>query len=179
MSVGATAGKGGFSGDGNAAFAAIVDAHWTPVYRFLLSLCGNSHDTEDLTQETFFRALRRLDSFRSGTKMRSWLLRIAANAFFDARRKQQRGAFQALDQEVPAKGPMPDHRLEIAEQCELLKLALNELSELTRMVFHLRAVEDLSFREIADLAETTEESARWHMHHARTKLLKRLSEKGV
>jgi DNA-directed RNA polymerase specialized sigma24 family protein len=48
---------------------------------------------------------------------------------------------------------------------------MSELSELTRMVFHLRSTEDLSFREIADITGSTEQAARWHMHHARTKIL--------
>ncbi|MFL5338611.1 MAG: RNA polymerase sigma factor, partial [Gemmataceae bacterium] len=62
------------------------------------------------------------------------------------------------------------------QQSELVRAALEELSELTRVVFHLRATEDLSFKEIAEVADTTEQSARWHMHHARTKLLERLGD---
>ena len=66
-------------------FTDVVNEHWNRVYRLLHCLTGNTHDTEDLTQETFLRALKRLDSFRPGTAMRAWLLRIATNAFFDAR----------------------------------------------------------------------------------------------
>src|SRR2546430_13712595 len=47
------------------------------------------HDAEDLAQETFLRALRRFDTFKSGTNLRAWLLRIATNAFFDVERKRQ------------------------------------------------------------------------------------------
>ena len=67
-----------------------------------------------------------------------------------------------------------DQRLEVAEQCDLLRAALAELTDLTRLVFHLRAAEELSFREIAELAGTTEQSARWHMCEARKRLLDRL-----
>ena len=63
-----------------------------------------------------------------------------------------------------------------AEQAALVRAALEELSDLTRMVFHLRVQEDLSFKEIAELAGTTEQAARWHMHQARMRLLKRLEE---
>ena len=62
----------------------------------------------------------------------------------------------------------------MAERCDRLRAAMGELTELTRLVFHLRAQEDLSFREIAEIAGTTEQAARWHMHQARTKLLERL-----
>ena len=61
------------------------------------------------------------------------------------------------------------------EQAALARAAMGDLTELTRLVFHLRVQEDLSFREIAELAGTTEQSARWHMHQARTKLLARLA----
>src|SRR4051794_40306572 len=70
-------------------FEEVVEVHWTAVYRLLYSLAGNPHDSEDLTQETFFRALKRFETFKQGTNLRAWLLRIATNAFFDVRRKQQ------------------------------------------------------------------------------------------
>jgi RNA polymerase sigma-70 factor (ECF subfamily) len=158
-----------------ASFAGVVQAHWDAVYRLLYNLTGTTHDSEDLTQETFLRALNRLDSFRPGTSMRSWLLRIASNAFFDVRRKRRRVKMEPLTTDPPGPLPHPGQALETAEQCALLRAALEELSDLTRLVFHLRVQEDLSFREVADLAGTTEQAARWHMHHARTTLLKLLA----
>jgi RNA polymerase sigma factor (sigma-70 family) len=164
---------------GRAAFAAIVEEHWTAVYRTLYALSGNTHDTEDLTQETFLRALDGLASFRPDTRMRAWLLRIATNAYFDARRKQRRARVQPLVNDPPVAAGCPGHALEVAEESALLKAAMEELSETTRLVFHLRATEDLSFREIAELVGTTEQGARWHMHQARTRLLARLGDKLV
>jgi RNA polymerase sigma-70 factor (ECF subfamily) len=155
-------------------FAAVVAGHWDAVYRLLYSLAGDVHATEDLTQETFLRALNRFDSFQPGTNLRSWLLRIATNAFFDERRKHKRAKTGPLDDEPPGRGPAPGHDLETAERCARLREALGGLSELTRLVFHLRVQEGLPFREVAELAGTTEQSARWHLHHARTTLLDRL-----
>ncbi|HYT88635.1 MAG TPA: sigma-70 family RNA polymerase sigma factor [Gemmataceae bacterium] len=156
-------------------FAPVVAAHWDAVYRLLYTLSGNTHDTEDLTQETFLRALSRLSSFAPGTNMRAWLLRIASNAFFDVRRKRQRARVESLSADLPGTATPPEHLLELAEQGEVLKVALEELSETARLVFHLRAVEDLPFREVAAILGSTEEAARWHMHQARTRLLKRLA----
>jgi RNA polymerase sigma factor (sigma-70 family) len=160
---------------GDSAFAAVVAEHWDAVYRLLYYLTGSTHDTEDLTQETFLRALDRLASFRPGTNMRAWLLRIASNAFFDVRRKQQRTRVEPLTGDPPCNAPPPDRPLELAEQGELLRAALDELTETARLVFHLRATEGLSFREIAAVLGFSEEAARWHMHQARTRLLKRLA----
>ncbi len=155
---------------------ALVQEHWTPVYRFLYRVSGHVQDTEDLVQETFLRALARWDSYTAGTNLRAWLLRIACNAFVDGKRKQKRRRQEALAAEPSDRGPAVGDCVETAEQAALALAALEGLTDLTRAVFHLRVQEDLSFREIAQVCGTTEESARWHMHHARTFLRKKLRE---
>jgi RNA polymerase sigma-70 factor (ECF subfamily) len=157
-------------------FEGVVEAHWTAVYRLLYSLTGNPHDTEDLTQETFFRALKRFETFKKGTNLRAWLLRIGTNAFFDVKRKKQTLKIAALPDDVLSGDQSAESLLELAEQGKLVRLAVQELTELTRLVFHLRVAEELSFREIAEVADITEVAARQHMHQARAKLLKRLGE---
>jgi RNA polymerase sigma factor (sigma-70 family) len=157
-------------------FTAIVNEHWTGVYKLLHTLTGNLHDTEDLAQETFLKAMNRLDTFQADTNMRAWLLRIATNAFFDLKRKQRRTDSQPLPEEIPEPLQHPGQSLEVKEQHQLLQIAMQELPETARLVFHLRAQEDLSFREIAEMLGTSEEAARWHMHQARSKLLGRLAE---
>ena len=158
-------------------FSKIVQDHWAPVYRFLDCSMGNAHDAEDLTQETFLRAWSRLDSFRPGTNLRAWLLRIAANAALDVHRRRGRVGFVPLDRDPIGAADSPGHGLETAERDALLAAALAQLTEMTRMVFHLRVQEDLSFREIAQAVGTTEQGARWHMHQARTRLMAILAEK--
>jgi RNA polymerase sigma-70 factor (ECF subfamily) len=157
-------------------FAEVVHANWSAVYRLLWCMTGNRHDSEDLTQETFLRALSRFESFTPGTRMRPWLLRIASNAYFDLRRKRQRIQVQPLGDAAAAEN-RPEQPLEAAEQNELLRAALEELSETTRMVFHLRTQEELSFRDIGLMAGVSEQAARWHMHQARSKLTARLAGK--
>ncbi len=169
------------AGEGSAkppdSFEEVVEAHWTAVYRLLYSLTGNPHDTEDLTQETFLRAMRRFETFKAGTNLRAWLLRIGTNAFFDVERKKQTLKIGPLSEDVKTEGKSAEEMLDIAEQGNLVRLAVQDLTELTRLVFHLRVTEELSFKEIADVARITEVAARQHMHQARAKLLKRLGER--
>jgi RNA polymerase sigma-70 factor, ECF subfamily len=157
-------------------FGEVVEAHWPAVYRLLYSLTGNSHDTEDLTQETFFRALKRFDTFKQGTNLRAWLLRIGTNAFFDVSRKKQTLKIRPLTEDVLSAEKSAESSLDNVEQGKLVLVAMQELTELTRLVFHLRVTEELSFRDIAGIAGITEVAARQHMHQARAKLLKRLGE---
>jgi RNA polymerase sigma-70 factor (ECF subfamily) len=146
------------------------------VYRLVFSLTGSSHDTEDLTQETFLRAIKRWETFKQGTNLRAWLLRIATNAFFDVERKKQTLKIAPLSEEVQSPEKSAETLLVLAEQSKLVRLAVQDLTELTRLVFHLRVTEELAFKEIADIAGITEVAARQHMHLARAKLLKRLGD---
>jgi len=148
-----------------------VAQHWDVVYKLLDRLTGNRHDAEDLAQETFLRAMERHDSFERGTNLRAWLLRIASNAFVDLRRKKKTAKAVSLEVEPAAERSDP------AEQGELMNLitnAIHSLDDQQRMVFVLRTQEDMSFREIAEMLETTEETARWHMMQARRRLMKQL-----
>ena len=157
-------------------FKAVVEAHWTAVYRLLYSMTGNPHDTEDLAQETFLRTLRRWNTFKRGTDLAPWLLRIASNAFFDVRRKRQTLKMNPLPEDIVSSDSSAEFRLEVKEEADLVRAAMEDLTELTRLVFHLHVTEDLSFKEIAKLADITEVAARQHMHQARSKLLKRFGD---
>ena len=162
-------------------FEALVRAHWDAVFRLARSWTGSADEAEDLTQEAFLRALRRWDAFvdQDGDgSSRAWLLRITTNLFLDEKRRRKRSRAEPLhpDQEPAATMRHPSAALETAELSEQARSALNELSELTRLVFLLRAQEDLSFQEIAAIADTTEQSARWHMRRARVFLMERLGD---
>src|SRR5207253_594109 len=119
----------------------------------------------------------RWDTFKTGTNLRAWLLRIGTNAFFDVKRKKQTLKIGPLAEDVESEETSAEAQLDHKEQAELIRAAMQDLSEWTRLVFHLRVTEDLSFRESSALAEITEVAARQHMHQARTKLLKRFGER--
>lgn len=159
---------------GGLAPEALVAEHWAAVYRLTYHLCGNVHDAQDLAQETFLKAISARESFTAGTNLKAWLLRIASNAFLDLRRRRQTARARPLDVE-PAVHIADD--AESGETMALLMNAVGELDDTQRAVFLLRTQEDLSFREIAEMLSTTEETARWHMLQARRRLMKKLDGK--
>lgn len=134
----------------------------------------NVQDCEDLTQETFLRALRRWETFKPGTSLRAWLLRIATNAFLDVKRKQKNRKVTPLHVDLMSESAPVETALELKDEASRVRAAIGELTELTRLVFHLRVSEDLPFKEIAQRTGITPVAARWHMHQARLKILKRL-----
>ena len=159
---------------GGLALTALVDQHWAAVYRLTYHLCGNVHDAQDLTQETFLKAIAARSSFAAGSNLKAWLLRIASNTFLDLRRRRQTARARPMEAEPAV--TFADG-VEDSETMALLSSAIAELDDTQRAIFLLRTQEDLSFREIAEMLNTTEETARWHMLQARRRLMKRLDGK--
>jgi RNA polymerase sigma-70 factor, ECF subfamily len=160
---------------GGLGFDSLVQLHWEPVYRLVYRLCGgNVHDAQDLAQETFLKALAAHRSFRDGTNLRAWLMRIASNAFLDQRRRRKTAKATPLESEPTV---TPTDTTEGGEVMAMVAAAIDELDDTQRTVFLLRTQDDLSFREIADVLKTTEETARWHMLRARRRLMKKLEGK--
>lgn len=151
-----------------------VAEYWDSVYKLLYRLSSNRHDAEDLTQETFLRAIERQSSFRPGTNFRAWLMRIATNAFLDRQRRKKIVRITALPDDVRHEAPAPGQGLEEHEKHRSVEAAIAELTETQRIIFMLRGQEELSFREIAQVIGMTEETARWHMMQARRQLLIKL-----
>ena len=130
-------------------FEAVYTRYYRVVYAYLISLCRDESLAAELTQETFFKALKAIDRFDGRCPVNVWLCRIAKNALVDAARKASRTA--------PAEA-LRIHR------------ALHRLPDPYREVFWLRVFGELSFAQIAGLFEKTESWARVTYHRARMKL---------
>lgn len=156
------------------AFAKLVERYWDSLYRWLYHLTRNRHTAEDLVQETFLKAFRGLDRFQAGSNFRAWLFRIAHNSFANQRRAAAR-VRQNLADDIPARQESPADTAQTRESMALLARAVNKLPPDFRAAFLLRVEEDLSFREIADVLDLTEETARWRVFKARQKLLSMLA----
>ena len=148
-----------------------IMSHWEPVFRLLYRLTRDRHDTEDLTQETFVRALERSGTFQPGSSLRAWLMRIATNAFLDLCRRRKALRFTPLEQEPTQHSVEPVARLQDQELHEAVASAVARLPETPRVVFLLRVQEEFSYAQIAQALDMSEEAARWHMMQARKRLL--------
>jgi RNA polymerase sigma-70 factor (ECF subfamily) len=127
----------------HAAFAALYLRHSSAVYTLALRLCGQRSEAEDLTQETFLRALQSLSAFRDGGSLAPWLKRITANLAIDRlRRLRPAACIDETEFECTA-GINPDLALDIAS-------ALSSLEPVTRSVVWLALMEGWSHRELAD-----------------------------
>jgi len=156
--------------EGNrAAFAELVDRYWQRLFRWLFHLTRDRHNAEDLAQETFLRAFAHLNRFQPGTNFAAWIFRIAHNAFANqcraARRREQ------LSDELATHDMGPVEEAIGREAAEDVARALEQLPTEYRAAVLLRVEEELSFRQIAEVLDLTEETARWRVFKARQKLL--------
>ena len=135
----------------------LYQQHAQTVYKFLLAQCRDAHSADELTQETFYQAIRSVDRFNGSCKVSVWLCQIAKHLWYQHLRKHRREA---------AEGP-PETVLPSAEeetlaqegQLELLR-KIHALSPDAREVVYLRSFGGLSFREIGDVCGRTETWAR-------------------
>lgn len=158
-----------------AAAAELVRRHARAVAQFLAG-AGAGSDLEDLVQEAFFRAFRRIDTFRGGASFRTWVMAIASNALKDMKRRERRRVrLDPLDHDAPHH----DTPYEAARTRELerrFEEGVGRLPPMQRDVFLLRAQQGLSYEEIAAALGTTPGAARVHYHHAVKRLKKYLEE---
>ena len=140
------------------------------VFKYLCSLTGDADLAEELTQETFYQAIRSIDRFDGSSKVSTWLCGIAKNVLFTHRRKHKQIA--ALeDVTAPGVESAEDTALAAEEKLELVR-QMHSLSEPYREVMYLRAFGGLSFKEIAEITGKTENWARVTFYRAKEKLRK-------
>jgi RNA polymerase sigma-70 factor (ECF subfamily) len=151
-----------------AAAAELVHRHASAVARFL-GAAGGRDDVEDLVQETFFRAFRKIETFRGTASFRTWLFAIGANALKDLRRRgRRRQVIPLADADREVADPRADPLGDVVERglLERLREAVPKLPPMQRNVFLLRAQQGLEYDEIAAALGTSSGAARVHYHQA-------------
>lgn len=153
------------------AFARLVDRYWDRLYRWLYNLTRDRHTAEDLTQETFLKALGAVASFRPGSNFRAWVFKIGHNNFVNQKRADRRTKHPLPDELTGPEVGEPTDAVENREALEVVGKAVADLPSDFRAALMLRVEEGLSFRDVARILGTTEETARWRVFKARQKLL--------
>lgn len=159
-----------------AAAAELVRRHARAVARYLGAAGADHDDIDDLVQDTFFKAFRRVDSFRGGAAFRTWLMSIGSNVLKDAWRSRKRKPTTPIeDREFIDESRDPLGESEADEMQTRLEECVRVLPRLQRDVFLLRAQQGLDYEEIARALETTTGAARVHYHHAVKRLKKAMT----
>lgn len=152
----------------------IYRRHAKAVYAFLLAKTADSMLAEELTQETFYQAVKSIGSFKGESSVSTWLIGIANNVLRGYFRKQKKQAEEELpDTEIAARGGTSTEDIVLRSMDTIsLMQAMHRLPEPYREVLHLRLTADLSFKEIGQIMERTENWARVTYYRGKEKLLK-------
>lgn len=145
------------------------------VYGYLRSLCGDPSLAEELTQETFLKAISKIGSFDGAVKPSTWLCAIGKNLYLNERKRFSRQV--PLDSVTAAEEhTMEEKMIEKDQAAQILRLS-KELEEPKNQVFAMR-LSGLAFREIGEALGKTENWARVTFFRAKNEILERLEGEG-
>ena len=147
---------------------ALYRQYFHDVFLYLKAVTKSDDIAEELTQETFFKAMKSLDSFKGGCEVRVWLCQIAKNCWYSYCRKQKHIAGE-LPEDLTA--PPPTLNFEDKETVLEIHRILHTLAEPYKEVFTLRVFGELPFKDIAGLFGKTENWAAVTFHRAKLKII--------
>ena len=142
------------------------------------TLARDRNDAEEITQETFFRAISTDKAFKGESESFTWLCAIAKNIFIDEKRRVSRQD-EELNEELPDTNKGIEEKLTDRDQSLKIHLILHKLEEPYKEVFQLRIFGELSFAEIGSIFGKTETWARVTYHRARLKIKERMDENEI
>ena len=146
----------------------LVRRHAAPLARFLSAAgAGAGEDVEDLVQETFLRAFRRIETFKGVSSFRTWLMTIGSNLLKDSwRRRSRRPEVPLEGRDIVDEAGDPQDKVVAGDIAARIGACVRTLPRMQRDVFLLRAQQGMEYQEIASALGTTAGAARVHYHHA-------------
>ena len=153
----------------------LYEAFYMKVFSYVMTLAKDRNDAEEITQETFFRAISTDKTFKGESESFTWLCAIAKNIFIDEKRRVSRQDDE-LSEELPDTNKGIEEKLTDRDQSLKIHLILHKLEEPYKEVFQLRIFGELSFAEIGSIFGKTETWARVTYHRARLKIKERMDE---
>lgn len=156
-------------------FEVLMRRHNPRVYRVARSIAADEAEAEDIMQEAYVRAFTHIDGFEGRAKFSTWLTRITLNEAL-GRRRSARPFAEADLEAMKDRSDSPEESIASAQIVALLERAVAGLPEHFRVVFVLRAVEQLSVREVAEVLGIAEDTVKTRYFRARAALKDALSE---
>lgn len=163
-------------------FEEIYQVYFRDVYLFILAMSKNAEIAEEITQETFFRAMKGADKFEHTCSVKTWLCQIGKNTYLTYLKKRRRflgegaGSPEVYGDTVQGNEKSPEAICLSKDGALSIYKILHCLEEPYKEVFTLRTLGDLSFREIGEIFGRKEGWARVTYHRAKLKLQELIKE---
>ena len=152
--------------------------YYKEVYAFILSLSNDVQVAEDVTQDTFLKAMRSIGQFKGDCDIRVWLFQIAKNTFFTYAKKKKKELADSLDEmeeEIADDVNIVEYFDNHETMMEIHRI-LHTMEEPYKEVFHLRTFGELSFSNIAQIYGKTDSWARVTYHRAKNMIREKMEE---
>ncbi len=148
----------------------IYNENFILVYKFLICLTHNKEISEDLTQETFYRAIMNIDKFNGNCKMSVWLCEIAKNLWLNELKRRKKIVFTDLDTIEIYNQYSIDEEVENKKQIEELNKKISILDKEVQKVVYLKIYGGMTFKEIGCILGKSEVWARVNFYRAKQKI---------
>lgn len=154
----------------------IYKEYFSKVYLYVLTISHDEHIAEEITQETFFKALEKIETFKGDCKLYTWLCQIAKNALYDFYKKEKKKV--SINEYSEYLTFDLDFVLRFEEKEDVMKIhvLLRKLEEPYKEVFSLRIFAGLSFKNIGEIFGKSDGWARVVFYRAKNKLMEEYNE---
>lgn len=172
----------GLKDGSEAAFRELLDRYESRLFNTIQRIVGNFSDAQDVLQEAVLKAYRNIAGFNAQSGLYTWLYRISVNAALDWRKKMKRRHALSLhlederSLEIPTDGGDPAGAPLREEMGQLLKAALDELSEKYRTILILREYEGLSYDDISKVLKCSKGTVESRLFRARARLREKMEK---
>lgn len=151
----------------------IYEKYYTVIYKYLLCLTKNPDIAEELTQETFYKMIKKIDTFKGNSKISVWLCEIAKNLWYDELRKKKYQTVSYDEIEISnstSNAQNVENTYINKEEFDETQKRIETLDDLSKRVLYLRLNANMSFKEISDILGKTETWARVTFYRAKQKI---------
>ncbi len=167
-------------GGDDEAFGVIFEQHSRFVYKFIYAMLGERGAAEELTQETFLAAYKSIHGLRGEARLRTWLCGIAKNVVYKSLRSRRKEGLHS-GEKIESLGAADDKKLSPDEEFlskelnHLIRSALAELDEDKRLVFTLKELQHLSYKEISEITGCAIPKLKTDLRRAKIEMRRALS----
>lgn len=157
-------------------FKDVYCKYYKSIYRYLITITKNEDISDEIAQETFFKAMKNINKYDSSKKMFTWLCEIAKNTYFSEYKKRKK--LQELNEfefSIDEEADIIDKIIDSESKIKILKL-LHQLEDPYKEVFTLRIYGDLTFKQIGEIFNKSEDWARVTYYRSKLKIKENFDE---
>ncbi len=159
-------------------FEEIYSEYFDDVYNYIYRLSGNRDIAEEITSETFFKALKAIDGFKGECEIRVWLCQIAKNSYYTFLKKSKRSADlnDADIENLSQRNEALEEQVIKNDEAERIRKILHLIDEPYKEVFMWRVFADMSFKQIGEIFKKSDNWACVTFHRAKKIIIEKLEE---